>query len=129
MNEGVKALAGAPMGVETWTVEPSAIRDVVLVLDHFRPERHAVTQLYNKYFLGVVYIVDATDWPGCLKLRPQLLDVLTRRARVGTLGSELARDLHSRCSTRCESAYILWPSSCRARITKFHFVDRKLVTN
>ena len=34
-------------------------RDVVLVLDHFRPERHAVTQLYNKHFLGVVYIVDA----------------------------------------------------------------------
>ena len=45
-------------------------RDVVLVLDHFRPERHAVTQLYNKHFLGVVYIVDATGWPGCLKLRP-----------------------------------------------------------
>ena len=39
-------------------------RDVVLVLDHFRPERHAVTQLYNKHFLGVVYIVDATGWPG-----------------------------------------------------------------
>ena len=45
-------------------------RDVVLVLDHFRPERHAVTQLYNKHFLGVVYIVDATGWPGCLKIRP-----------------------------------------------------------
>ena len=58
------------MPVETWTVEPSATRDVVLVLDHFRPERHAVTQLYNKHFLGVVYIVDATGWPGCLKLRP-----------------------------------------------------------
>ena len=39
-------------------------RDIVLVLDHFRPERHAVTQLYNKHFLGVVYIVDATGWPG-----------------------------------------------------------------
>ena len=58
------------MPVETWTVEPSATRDVVLVLDHFRPERHAVTQLYSKHFLGVVYIVDATGWPGCLKLRP-----------------------------------------------------------
>ena len=45
-------------------------RDVVLVLDHFRPERHAVTQLYNKHFLGVVYIVDANGWPGCLKIRP-----------------------------------------------------------
>ena len=44
------------MPVETWTVEPSATRDVVLVLDHFRPERHAVTQLYNKHFLGVVYL-------------------------------------------------------------------------
>ena len=43
------------MPAETWTVEPSATRDAVLVLDHFRPERHAVTQLYNKHFLGVVY--------------------------------------------------------------------------
>ena len=44
-------------------------RDIVLVLDHFRPERHAVTQLYSKHFLGVVYIVDATGWPGCLRAR------------------------------------------------------------
>ena len=70
MNDGVKALAALAMPVETWTVEPSTTRDVVLVLDHFRPERHAVTQLYNTHFLGVVYIVDATGWPGCLKIRP-----------------------------------------------------------
>ena len=58
------------MPLATWTVEPYATREVVLVLDHFRPERHAVTQLYNKHFLGVVYIVDSTGWPGCLKIRP-----------------------------------------------------------
>ena len=93
----VNALLRNPlMPVETWTVEPSATRDVVLVLDHFRPERHAVTQLYNKHFLGVVYIVDATGWPGCLKIRP---------------------------AQACK--HIIQPVSCRARIAKFHFIHGK----
>ena len=75
---------------ETWTVEPSATRDVVLVLDHFRPERHAVTQLYNKHFLGVVYIVDATGWPGCFG-SPQVLDRLTGRVHSGFLARDCVR--------------------------------------
>mmetsp|Transcript_11616 Transcript_11616/g.22583 ORF Transcript_11616/g.22583 Transcript_11616/m.22583 type:complete len:460 (+) Transcript_11616:295-1674(+) len=49
--------------------QPSVASRILLVLDHFRPERYEVTLHYEPHFLGIVRIVHQSHFDECIRPR------------------------------------------------------------